>query len=102
MEFCSQVLFTVYFDQPPSFALLSEICLIRFRSSLASLNTSNANLGWLLGLCLGLVIPVKYYTAILCFPSLVFLLLCWKLPESPMLVKDSLVVRQYQPCSPGG
>ena len=89
MEFCSPVLFTVYFDQPPSFALLSEICLIRFRSSLASLNTSNANLGWLLGLCLGLVIPVKYYTAILCFPSLIFLLLCWKLPESPMLVKDS-------------
>ena len=68
----------------PSYALLSEICLIRFRSSLASLNTSNANLGWLGGLCLGLIIPVQYYTSILCFPSVIFLLLCWKMPESPM------------------
>ena len=68
----------------PSYALLSEICLIRFRSSLASLNTSNANLGWLAGLCLGLIIPVQYYTSILCFPSVIFLLLCWKMPESPM------------------
>ena len=67
-----------------SYALLSEICLIRFRSSLASLNTSNANIGWLSGLCLGLVIPVKFYTCILCFPSVIFLLLCWNMPESPM------------------
>ena len=68
----------------PSYALLSEICLIRYRSSLASLNTSNANIGWLSGLCLGLVIPVKFYTCILCFPSVIFLLLCWNMPESPM------------------
>ena len=52
--------------------------------SVASLNTSNANIGWLSGLCLGLVIPVKFYTCILCFPSVIFLLLCWNMPESPM------------------
>ena len=68
----------------PSYSLLSEICLIRFRSQLASLNTFHGNLGWLTGLCMGLVIPLKYYYVTLCFPSVIFLALCWKLPESPI------------------
>ena len=33
----------------PSYALLSEICLIRYRSSLASINTLHGNIGWLIG-----------------------------------------------------
>ena len=70
--------------QVPSYSLLSEICLIAFRGHLASLNTFNSNCGWLIGLSLGLVVPVQYFYFTLCFPSLIFLCLCWKLPESPV------------------
>ena len=68
----------------PGFALLSEICLIRYRGQLATLNTFNGNFGWLLGLCIGLVVPVPFLVITLSSPSLLFLLLCWKLPESPV------------------
>ena len=50
----------------------------------SGLNSFTNNLGTLLGLCLGLVVPVQYYAFPLCCPSLVFLLLCWRLPESPV------------------
>ena len=68
----------------PAFALLSEICLIRYRGQLATLNTFNSNLGWLVGLCLGLVVPLQLLAPAQTSPSLVFLLLCWRLPESPV------------------
>ena len=68
----------------PSFALLSEISLIKFRSSVASMNTLMSNLGWLIGICLGLVVPLQYYSLALAFPSLLFLLVCWVLVESPI------------------
>ena len=68
----------------PAFALLSEICLIRYRGQLATLNTFNSNLGWLVGLCLGLVVPLQLLAPVQTSPSLVFLLLCWRLPESPV------------------
>ena len=58
--------------------------MIRHRETLSGLNSFTNNLGTLLGLCLGLVVPVQYYTFPLCCPSLVFLLLCWRLPESPV------------------
>ena len=51
---------------------------------LSGLNSFSDNLGTLLGLCLGLVVPVQYYTFPLCCPSVIFLLLCWLLPESPV------------------
>ena len=35
-------------------------------------------------MCLGLVVPVQYYGFPLCCPSVLFLLLCWRLPESPV------------------
>ena len=70
--------------QVPSYSLLSEICLITYRGHLASLNTFNSNCGWLLGLSVGLVVPVQYFYFTLCFPSLIFLFLCWRLPESPV------------------
>ena len=69
--------------QVPSYALLSEICLIRLRGHLATLNTFNSNCGWLLGLCLGLAVPVQFYYPALAAPSLLFLVLGWRLPESP-------------------
>ena len=59
--------------QVPSYALLSEICLIRHRAHLATLNTFNSNCGWLIGLSLGLVIPIQFYYVALCFPSVIFL-----------------------------
>ena len=58
--------------------------MIRHRETLGGLNSFTNNLGTLLGLCLGLVVPVQYYAFSLCCPSLVFLLLCWQLPESPV------------------
>ena len=30
------------------------------------------------------VVPVRYYTIVICIPSVFFLLLCWILPESPI------------------
>ena len=63
---------------------MSEICLIRYRGQLATLNTFNGNFGWLLGLCIGLVVPVQFLVITLSSPSLLFLLLCWRLPESPV------------------
>ena len=68
----------------PGFALLSEICLIRYRGQLATLNTFNGNFGWLLGLCIGLVVPVQFLVITLSSPSLLFLILCWSVPESPV------------------
>ena len=58
--------------------------MIRHRETLGGLNSFTNNLGTLLGLCLGLVVPVQFYAFPLCCPSLVFLLLCWLLPESPV------------------
>ena len=47
--------FSVCMVTIPSYALLSEICLIRFRSSLASINTLHGNIGWLIGTILDLL-----------------------------------------------
>ena len=68
----------------PSFALLFEISLIKYRSSVASMNTLMSNLGWLIGICLGLVVPLQFYSLALCFPSLIFLMVCWAVVESPI------------------
>ena len=42
------------------------------------------NLGWLIGISLGLVVPLQYYSLALGLPSLVFLAVCWLLVESPI------------------
>jgi len=68
----------------PSYALLSEMSLIRLRSSLGSLNTLNANGGYLFGLVASILVPVEYLSLATTIPSLVFLLLCYKMPESPI------------------
>ena len=68
----------------PSFALLSEISVIKYRSSVASLNTLMSNLGWLIGISLGLVVPLQFYSLALCFPSILFLLVSWAVVESPI------------------
>ena len=48
------------------------------------MNTLHGNVGWLTGLVVGLVIPIKVYSLALSLPSLVFMLICWKMPESPV------------------
>ena len=51
---------------------------------MASINNLMSNLGWLIGISLGLVVPVQYYSLVLASPSLVFLALSWRIPESPI------------------
>ena len=51
---------------------------------MSGLNSFTNNLGTLLGLCLGLVVPVQYYAFSLCCPSIIFLFFFWLLPESPV------------------
>ena len=41
-------------------------------------------MGWLLGLCVGLVIPIHLHYPTLCLFSVIFIFLCWLLPESPV------------------
>ena len=43
----------------------------------------------LIGLCFGLVVPVDFYTITLSFPSVIFLMVCWRMPESPVWLMRS-------------
>ena len=54
------------------------------RSSLGSLNTLNANGGYLYGLIAAIIVPVDYLSLVMIVPSLLFLVLCWRMPESPV------------------
>ena len=58
--------------------------VLRLRSTVAGANTLIGNLGWLIGISLGLVVPLQYYALALGFPSVLFLLVCWVLVESPI------------------
>jgi len=68
----------------PSYALLSEMSLIRLRSSLGSLNTLNANGGYLYGMLAAMVVPIEYLSLATILPSALFLALCYLMPESPV------------------
>ena len=35
--------------------------MARYRGQLSSINTAHMNLGWLAGICLGIVTPVQHY-----------------------------------------
>ena len=56
----------------------------RHRSAMVSINTLMDNLGWLIGISLGLLVPLENYSFVLCLPSVLFLSVCWLLVESPM------------------
>ena len=49
-----------------------------------SINDLMVNFGWLLGIILGLAVPLQYYSLVLCLPSLIFLPLWVFLVESPI------------------
>ena len=51
---------------------------------MASISTGLENLGWLIGISLGLLVPLEYYSLVLCLPSVLFISVCWLLVESPM------------------
>jgi len=68
----------------PSYSLLSEMSTIRLRGSLGSLNTLNANGGYLYGMLVSLVVPVHYLSLVTLLPSVLFLLVACLLPESPL------------------
>ena len=57
---------------------------LRHRNTVVSLNDFMVNFGWLLGIILGLVVPLQYYNLVLCLPSILFLPLWALLVESPM------------------
>lgn len=68
----------------PSYTLLSEISLIKFRGSLGSMNTLTANCGYLYGLVIGMCVPVIYLPMVIIAPALLFLVVFWWIPESPI------------------
>jgi len=68
----------------PSYSLLSEMSTIRLRGSLGSLNTLNANGGYLYGMLVSLLLPVQYLPLVTLLPSALFLLVACLLPESPL------------------
>ena len=51
---------------------------------MVSINSLMKNLGWLIGISLGLVVPLEYYSLVLCLPSLLFLSVSWILVETPI------------------
>ena len=56
----------------------------RMRSSLGSMNTLTGNGGYLLGLIAALIVPVYYLSLVMIVPSVFFLALVWRMPESPV------------------
>jgi len=68
----------------PSYAILSEMSLIRLRSSLGSINTLNANGGYLYGMLAAILVPIEYLSLAIILPSALFLGLCFIMPESPV------------------
>ena len=49
-----------------------------------SLNTLNANAAYLFGLIAAIIVPINYLSLATILPSLIFLALCCKMPESPV------------------
>ena len=56
----------------------------RLRSSLGSLNTLNANGGYLYGMLAAMIVPIEYLSLATILPSALFLALCYFMPESPI------------------
>ena len=77
-------IFSMCLSTNPCYTFTTEISLIRLRSSLTSFATFQVIFGWTVGICLGLVVPLKFYSLSLCAPNFIFIILCWKIPESPV------------------
>ena len=77
-------IFSLCLSTNPCYTFITEISLIRLRSSLTSFATFQVIFGWTIGICLGLVVPLKFYAIALCAPNFIFIIFCWNLPESPV------------------
>ena len=77
-------IFSMCLSTNPCYTFITEISLLRLRSSLTSFATFQVIFGWTIGICLGLVVPLKFYALSLCAPNFIFILFCWKIPESPV------------------
>jgi len=77
-------------SNPPSYALLSEIALIKFRGAFASIHTMNSNAGWLFAIGVGSLVSFDIFPWMLVIPCILSLFLVWFLVESPLwlLIKD--------------
>ena len=62
----------------------SNLCFFRFRGIMAVLNSSSANLGWLVGLILGRFCPLNLLIFTYSLPAAIFILISVFLPESPL------------------
>ena len=56
----------------------------RFRGVMAVLNSSSANMGWLVGLILGRFCPLNLLIFTYALPAAIFILISVFLPESPL------------------
>jgi len=76
---------------------LSEISLVRWRGTLGSFNALTPNAGYLYGIMVGSLLPVRIFPWIMVGPSIVFLIFSWTLYDTPlwyMKVGRSLEARQ--------
>ena len=62
----------------------SNLYFFRFRGIMAVLNSSSANLGWLVGLILGRFCPLNLLIFTYSLPAAIFILISVFLPESPL------------------
>ena len=62
----------------------SSNLFFRFRGIMAVLNSSSANLGWLVGLILGRFCPLNLLIFTYSLPAAIFILISVFLPESPL------------------
>ena len=63
---------------------LSEISLVRWRGSLGSFNALTPNAGYLYGIMVGSLLPVRIFPWVMVGPSIVFLLFSWVLVDTPL------------------
>ena len=64
--------------------MILQIFFFRFRGIMAVLNSSSANLGWLVGLILGRFCPLNLLIFTYSLPAAIFILISVFLPESPL------------------
>jgi len=63
---------------------LSEVSLIRWRGTLGSLNALTPNAGYLYGIMVGSLLPVRVFPWVMVGPSILFLLLSWVISDTPL------------------
>ena len=63
---------------------LSEMSLVRWRGTLGCFNALTPNAGYLYGIMVGSLLPVRVFPWVMVGPSIVFLLFSWVLVDTPL------------------